>query len=279
MGTRTCLEDLYDLRGFVEICETGLAHSQGAMRLVDVADQLGRLKGKVAWSEPGSRAAAIQAAQDLERLAEDHIGNGFSFLYSLASVKAWSCLESLVDGILVDAMSDPKRRLACSALDKVSGDWIVLLQASEDDLPFLLASKVKEKIKAPLLDHVGRFESVLEAVDLDGSVTDLTRRALRELGAVRNIVVHSRAQVDTRFIAACPWLDKKVGDPFLVNKSDFELYWRASLCYSLEVAHREAAKLGRQDCAIVLDALPNVRDLVDQMTLARDSDKDARSAR
>jgi hypothetical protein len=80
--------------------------------------------------------------------------------------------------------------------------------------------------KSDLKQGCGRFEIILEAMGISGSIESELRRDLLELSQIRNVLVHRAGIVDKRFIEICPWLKMCIGDHIKVTN---EAYCRYSI--------------------------------------------------
>jgi hypothetical protein len=93
------------------------------------------------------------------------------------------------------------------------------------------AKRPKEKLYG-----VDRHERRLERIGYGGSVPPQVRRALMELSATRDVIVHQLGRADDQFVRCCPWLNLKTGDAVRINNPKFFSYQKACSWYALELS-------------------------------------------
>ena len=85
---------------------------------------------------------------------------------------------------------------------------------------------------------------MLEPFGLSGELPASLRREIYELSQVRNLIAHNASKVDRRFINACPWLDVKIGDEFIVSRNMFVRYVYVTTAYSTLIICRVGEHFG-----------------------------------
>lgn len=218
--------------------------SSMAVGTLAVVDLLGERSGKHPSGYLYGNADLRRAAEELEKESHSHALTSFSYLYQLAATKAWSCLEVMTDSVVAEALSLPTAPRCRDALAKLQGEWLPLLEATPQELPRILLAKLKQQTGAPLKDGVGRLDTLLKLVGLSGAIDSGVRKALQELSAVRNVVVHNRSVADEKFRKNCPWHSSKLGSEVRVSASDFAVYWLAAAVFNTEVATWELQATG-----------------------------------
>ncbi len=100
----------------------------------------------------------------------------------------------------------------------------------DDRLDLLVQEMIREK-RAEFKPGVGKFEAILEEINLSGQVDDDTRKKLYELSKARNVLVHRAGIVDIKLLEDCPWLDYEVGKPLIIDREKYSKYLTAVIAY------------------------------------------------
>ena len=226
------------LHEFVTLCHQGLAVGINARQHIEAKEKASRIlnRPEMFRSNEDRDAALIRAAK-LEDFAQSQQARGFPYLYELAAIKLWSLLESAVEDVVSEEIRlQPRSRLP--DLTRIKGSLVEFMDATPDEQVDFLIEKLKESMDTPFKKGCGRFESLLNAVKLGGSVDDAPRKALFELCEVRNVLVHRNARADRRFREACPWFGATPEVPIQLNHNHFTMYGLAVVWYLLEIARR-----------------------------------------
>lgn len=187
-------------------------------------------------------AEETQRQQDDAKRAADLAGHesssGFPLLHGQAVVTLWSLLESFVRVLVASWLEhrpEAFSRSAVAALKVRVGDYQPLSRRERCEY---LAELLERDKAAGLRAGVGRFESVLECLGLEGEVPDRLRRDVLELAQVRNAIAHRGGLVDTQLVEACPWLGVAAGDELRVSHAMFRRYNDAGFAYCILVFMR-----------------------------------------
>jgi hypothetical protein len=175
---------------------------------------------------------------EAERFAEREGPVGFPFLYSIASVQLWALLESAVDDLVAEILTQRPQAMMEDSVRRVKGPLVEFALASATERAEVLGELLSHEVGARFKLGVGRFETVLAAVGFGGPVADGPRRWLLELSQVRNAVVHCGSTVDARFASLCPWLGLSSGQVLRISGSRFASYIFSSIWYLLELLRR-----------------------------------------
>lgn len=165
---------------------------------------------------------------------------GFPYLYSLAAIRLWSILESAVSELVLCALRDYERAVNLPSVTALKGELLPFIRATPDEQAAFLLSLLTRQLRAPLMEGPGRFEEVLNSVQLGGKIDDWPRRAIFELSEVRNVIVHQNSRCDKRLAQKCPWLGLKPGEGCWPNAMWYEIYHSASMWYLLELQVRSS---------------------------------------
>jgi hypothetical protein len=181
------IEELEQLRTFVDVCIAGLLHASHAVEFAHQQREVDRVLRKPdRFGAEHAFQKVLKEAKRLGEFAEREMPAGFPYLFSLATIR------------------------------------------------------MKEEVRANFQPGVGRFEAILNAVELGGPVHDGVRRAFLELSEVRHVLVHRRSKADAKLLERCPWLPVKPGDLLQVSETDLHFYHLACLWYVVEIERRLA---------------------------------------
>jgi hypothetical protein len=101
------------------------------------------------------------------------------------------------------------------------------------------AGRIAKRPKEKKLYGVDRHERRLERIGYGGSIPPEVRRALMELSASRDVIVHQLGRVDDQFVRSCPWLNLNAGDKVRIDNPKFVSFQKACSWYALELSLRE----------------------------------------
>jgi hypothetical protein len=176
-------------------------------------DQLSQLL-HLAWAGAGTSWGLGSLIKDdpkadpkaalLAKFGEEQVRAGFPVLYEVATVRLHSILGAIVRSFV-------KRHAANRPNVK----------------------RPKEKLYG-----VDQHERRLERIGYGGSVPPEVRRALMELSATRDVIVHHQGRADDRFLHCCPWLNLSAGDKVRTNNPKFVSYQKACSWYAIELSLR-----------------------------------------
>lgn len=232
------IDDYFALEKFVSLCLQGLELGAEARSHVDLSERAAKaLRRPSPFSTPEEREDAVRRASDLEVFSQAQKAQGFPFLYGLAAIKMWALLEAAVDDLVADQLRQ-HRASKFPLLARAKGLLVEFIDATEEEKIDILAQKIRDSTDAALKKGIGRFEAVLDAVFLGGSLPESIRKTLFELSEVRNVLVHRNATADRRFRDACPWFGADPGSPIDLVPNHYKMYSLATLWYFVELDNR-----------------------------------------
>lgn len=172
-------------------------------------EQLGQLL-HLAWLGAGTGfvGRSLSNAPNValfEKFGKEQVNAGFPVLYEVATVRLDSILDAMVRNFV-------KRHAGKRPIVK----------------------RPKEK----KLYGVDRHEQQLGRISYSGPIPPEVRRALMELSATRDVIVHQLGRADDRFLRCCPWLNLNTGDTVRINNPKFVSYQQACTWYALELSLR-----------------------------------------
>lgn len=154
-----------------------------------------------------------------------------------ATIMLWGSLEIAIEDFLVAWYKHNPTTLVDHRVSQVKVSIPEFEAMSADERGLYLINQLKQKLSAAEKASVNRFESLLGAFGLSGSVDEDARRVLLELGHVRNILVHRAGLADNRLTKACSWLGLSDGDLVPLSREQYMRYASAADQYLAAVIH------------------------------------------
>lgn len=266
MACDISVTELFDLDIFVELCQGALASGVNAKDMVDL---LRKAKLKLKRPDPYPTKAlyltTIKHAEDIEAFSKIEAEHGYPYLYSLASIKIWSILESGVDDLAIECIKSLDKCADIELIRGLKGPLLEFLDASEDDKNEFLIAELKIAVKAQFKPGIAKFEALLKPLGLGGEVADIVSKVFIELVQTRNLIVHKKGIVDKKFITACPWVNIKLGDKIFLTRNIYLKYLNAAFWYFFELDNRYIIRqsLAEDDNAVLLDKFLSLTTLYD----------------
>jgi len=220
------------------------------MKYIDETETLVRLHihsvhRALAW--PGFLSEALKVPEDEEMLvaarktasdAQREVDRGFPLLHAHALVGLWSALEAAIEDISVAWLVAKPEILLRPEFSKIRVPIAEYLFFSVEDQMSYLTAEVQRDLKVEFKQGVTRFEKVLDALDMGGTVPEKVRRAIYEAQQMRNCLAHRGKYADRRLVESCPWLKLEAGQELLITHKKFEYYLRAIQMYCLILLNR-----------------------------------------
>ena len=223
---------LYDLTGFVDVCMAGINF---AKIRPDLEKIVSTTEHKL--QEDSSRFSSI--TQSNQEFAQRQFEQGFPYLFGFAAIRFCSILEIFVEDVVLRLIENNQSVGGLPIIRKLRGPLVEFLQSSSAKRAELLFNILVNDLNVPLQVGIGRYEAVLNAIGLGGSVDESVKKVLLELMEVRNVVAHRNGIIDTKFLRNCPWFGAKLGDPIRLAYPKFISYLNAIIWYCLEICRRE----------------------------------------
>lgn len=207
---------------------------------------LADLDRQVAGRKHLSRAERRRIAESKKNaaLATTEVNEDFPTVNGQLLVVVWGYLEAFIEDFLADWV---ERRAEAVTSEEAQGIRVRLadfIAMDDRERALFLVSEVARR--APGHGGIGQFEFVVSVFGLDGNLEPETRRALIEMGAIRNVLLHRAGVVDRQFVTVCPWLRYERGQMVRVSSDDALRYVTAVARYATELAKRRQAASGTQ---------------------------------
>jgi hypothetical protein len=248
------IEEVIYLDRFTEVAWSGIEYAE---TLVDIIESIS--KSRVI--DEDFKLSEFKRAEKLRIFALKEKTKGFPFLYRLAVIRLWSILEAAVDDLIIDNIL--KKKYSNKELfTKLKGSLLEFIQMTDSEQTEYILELLKNELKLNIKSGVGRFDGLLDAIELSGSIPEIIRRNLYELSQVRNCLVHRNSKVDLRLVKNCPWMDIRVGASITLTDGDFRKYQLTCYWYLLELSTRYEPKQDGIDGIIKLK-----EDIVTNLTI------------
>jgi hypothetical protein len=230
------LKEIKDLQVFIDLCMEGLEYPKLAAL---IHDKFGDLLKPERTPTDNERMERLKLLEDF---ASEQAKRGFPYLHCLALVRLWTILEVYIQDIIVWTLSNISEVRELSSIRKIKGPLIEFSSASLQRQSEFIVNVLYDDLSARLKRGVGRFEDVLNVINLGGSIEDNVRKYILEIAEIRNIIVHNNGFVDDKFINNCPWLSYNVGDPILISNAQYLRYFFAVSWYIIEIDIRHSLR-------------------------------------
>jgi hypothetical protein len=169
-------------------------------------------------------------------------------------------MNGALDAMVEELAPSMQAILVGAAVDKLIG-------SAEEEVPDAAAQITDEMreqlrkvlpdvVKVPKLEKlrgsgVARYEAVLAGVHLaappDRPIPADLDRALTELGAIRDVLVHRAARMDDKALEQAPTLRYRPGDLVRISGDDYRMYSAAIRCYGQEITYRPLRRNAADD--------------------------------
>jgi len=182
----------------------------------------------------------------IAELASREVAEGLSWLFAHTVVAVWAALEAFVVDVVVGELQENPDLGKEEPFAKVKGFVVAYGGLSPSERAEFLVGEVARNTGASLKRGVGRFEALLESVQLAGRVDKELVSCLFEMSQCRNLVVHRAAVVDHQFAANCPQFGLAVGDRLRVSFDLSNWYFLGASEYAVVVSDRVRVRAGNK---------------------------------
>jgi hypothetical protein len=197
--------------------------------------------------------AELQAAFERAELAAAELSNGSPGANAQALVGMNSALDAMVEELvkswrshLVEQLVQQVLASARKAAGTPSGHGAAsVLAAAEDVVRVEVEDRVPKALR-PKGVGIRRYEKPLGrigwAAPLDRPIPADLDAALKELGALRDVLVHRAGRIDAEALRLAPTLQYRLGQFVRLSREDFRIYSAAVRCYAMEISFRGVRK-------------------------------------
>ena len=164
-------------------------------------------------------------------IARERESDGLRTLHSNLCVSFWAAIETTVEEILINHLLQfeeaPTKAAAQAAPRKLPNGT-----DREGARDFVRAWE-KALGQAGFINVIKRLSLMLRAFDLVVDLHEEHQRRLTELSEFRNLAVHRRGVIDSRYLAKVPWCTLPVGTPFPLDPATVTTIYEASTTFAL----------------------------------------------
>jgi hypothetical protein len=229
-------------------------HMTSVRRLIGVPQFL-----KEAFYEPEDSDWFVSASKQAA-LAEDEASKGFPLLHAHSLLGIWSALEALVEDAAVAWLIVRPDTLRRSEFAKIRVPVVEYNSLSNEEQMAFLVAEVQRDTRADQRPGIARFEKLLDAIGMKGSVPREVGKAVYEAQQVRNVFAHRGGVIDRKLAAACPWLELSPNRPLTIDHKEFTYYLKGIHLYVMEILNRFRTSAGMKPIAYDLSSLKKTSD-------------------
>lgn len=187
----------------------------------------------VASRSPGGQATLDLRTKSIAVVAAEEIDADFPTLNAQLLVQTCSNAETLCHDFLRACLRHDHTLIHKEPFStKVKFTMPELLSMTEDERADALAASYLEQQGIPKRNGVERFHEVFSFVGFNFSIEKEWRTPLRELYAIRNLILHHNGTVDRQFLKLCPWRKEESGSTLRVSSKSLAGYLYAMRCYT-----------------------------------------------
>lgn len=196
-----------------------------------------------------SAASALQAAWERAEWAGAELANDSPHSNAQTLISMNSALDAMVEKLVKFWRSFQVDRIVETVIEKgtaAAADAAGKLTQRERDAVHGAVRAEIEKLVPKSLNPRGtgiaRYEKPLRRIGwgapADRPLPEDLDRALTELGALRDVLVHRAGRVDDKALAEAPSLKYREGQFIRISRSDYRTYSAAVRCYASEIVFR-----------------------------------------
>lgn len=208
---------LEELSDFIDLCRRGF-------RLAATATELGDLIKSpqgVKKAQAGRVRNLIKTLKDTGERTRRYVDDGFATLYGVGIVRLWTALEATMNDCCMAMLQQDEFWKRAKATKNLKVRLVEFLGLSEQEQLSVMLDHVMTDSGARQAPGVGRFENLLNALDLGGDVPDSVKRQMVWLAEARHLLVHRHGIIDHKFTSRVPWIAATVGEKLGVSEDDF----------------------------------------------------------
>lgn len=209
-----------------------------AKQVEDLTTEIEALEAQDEYLAPDSPGEKLQRAKNVEdhreraERAKREVDFDFPTLHEQQAISMWTGLECLVEDFLTALLANESSAMQLEEVTKIKISVSEYTTMSGDERCRYLLAELERSINRPIRHGSEKFEALLNIFGLSGEVAVEVRKNLLELEMVRNVLLHRRGIVDSRFRQICPWHNAEVGTKITLNREMFARYMEAGLDYA-----------------------------------------------
>jgi hypothetical protein len=232
----TFINDVEDLKSHYRLCVAGLY----ALRAMP-----GIVRTQINTPDPTDpeNQRRLANSRNTADAASRQIAADFPQLRHWITVALWSHLESAITAC-IDAWFVHKIPLTDEMFGKIKVSVSAWESKNVEEKSRWLLTELTRNVSSDLKPGVGRFESILHVIGLEGSVRDDLRKSVFELSEVRNLLVHRGGVIDERFADRCFSFKSMVGQRINITETMLDSYFASAIHYATIVLARIAKHHG-----------------------------------
>jgi hypothetical protein len=228
------MDYMFQVLGLIDLTRRGA----GVLTTIPHALDVLMTTGKPSEEEMMSYEERKKSAKKTAELARSEIGNDFPLLHSHSLMGAWGALEGMVEDLAVSWLRHNPSALDHPKLSKVRVPFIEFQQMTDHERLRFLVAELQRDLGLELKTGATKFEALLAALGLGGTVDRRVRDAIFEAQNLRNLFAHRGGVADRRFVTNCPNLQYTVGDTVKIGDQDFTRNFFGLFAYGATILNR-----------------------------------------
>ncbi len=180
----------------------------------------------------------IDQSKNRAAMALQEIESDFALLHANSLVTLWSSLDSLIDDIIIAWIENNHDIIKGPSFEKIKISISDYESMNNIERMSFLLRELSRSVNADIKVGAGKFEKLLEAIGLGGSIDEKLRRDLFEMSQIRNAIVHCGGTVDQILKNNCPWIKWQVLETIKLNHNDYIKYYKAVHVYLYIIINR-----------------------------------------
>jgi hypothetical protein len=177
-------------------------------------------------------------------LAQLEISEGYPITYSQYVVDIWGLLEASVRNLASKWLEQKPEIMQTEAIKKLKIQLGEYEQCAGSARYQYIVKTLERDQSSSLKKGAERFESILSAVGLGGSIPKKLRDALFEMSQLRNCIVHNARKADDQLISQCPWLNLQKDQRISLKFEEIDKFRRTFLDYTILLFGRGLKVMG-----------------------------------
>lgn len=185
-----------------------------------------------------TRARELAAAEDDAAFARSEALADFPILHEQALFSLWGLLEEFVKTYVAKCITKEPEHIRSDFFAEKKVKIGEILFIDDDARAEFLVDLIERDTGASLKVGIGRFESLLAPIGMNGALDEAVRRSLMEMSQIRNCVAHRGGVADKKLTDSCPSLGFAMGHRINVTSTMWRNYQDAAAAYALEILQR-----------------------------------------
>jgi hypothetical protein len=166
-------KEIRELHEFIALCHGSLQAAALTERMTRTLYRFGKESGTPIFLEKDRETELLASTSELATRSQKLLADGVPHLYRMSTIWLWTIFEASFDDLFVEFISEEEQWRKIPALTELKGPLVEFMSVTEGARSRMLMEALKVSIRASLKVGVGRFEEVLNALGIGGSVNEV----------------------------------------------------------------------------------------------------------